>query len=598
MAEINVFDKTDLTNHNPAVTDNKVNNWISQINVGGTIHDIATHHKIKFVDGNGGAETEWNGLTDIEIVIPTIKDIVQTPIEFAGTVDATGEVTYNSEHKDGPQTGYLVFITDDCTFEGNACEAGDMAIYDGSEWKVVTGENQVTITGTTNNKITDSNRTTVTIKGTETDVLEVEGKALSLKLDYSDIVSHIDLDKTSGGQENVQNGKVTVGSVNLKLTETPSDNIATGKTINLATALNDGKVTFTTATDKTFVTGITGGEIVTEGTMPTLNKNGEEKTFELGGGLTKSSINKHFVEKVSFNKLEKEEDGAVKLHGDLIPGTGTEFVTSINGSDSFTVSYIKPTEGLNAEFIKYVDGNYVTSVSTGSFKIGDGSYTKVAVGFDTETESGDVVSSLEVNTTKNTSVLNSAYVEEGTHVLCFGSVNVIDTVTATPKYKSLTTKTVSYTPTTVGISSFTSGGFTTDSTNVFTLNKTAETTYTQDKLWYKLTQEKAGYDVSGAYAIVPEGTFGVSLSEGSFPTMSPINCERNGSLAATVDTSLNSTPETLYTFNSNYVTFNKYSLGVVNEGGDVTVGASGTVNVNGATVDLTTYKKDVNVKVK
>ena len=569
-----------------------VNNWISQINTGNTVYDIATHHGITFKDGSNGEGVTWNGITDLEIVIPTIADLIQDPIKFVGTVDSTNVNDYTSGSK-----GDLVFITGSCTFAGEACEAGDMAIYDGSNWKVVSGENQVKITGNTNSQITDNNRTTVTIKGAETDVLEVEGKALSLKLDYSDIVDHIDLNKTDGGTENVQNGKVTVGAVNLKLTGTPSSNIATTKTINLATALSDGTVTFTTAKDDTFVTGITGGEI-SGGVMPTLNKNGEDKTFSLGGNLTKTSTNKHFVDSVSFDKLEKEEDGAVKLHGDLKAGSGTEFVTGVNGSDSFTVSYIKPTDGVNAKYIKYVDGSYVTSVTEGTFKIGEGT-TKVAVGFGAESNtSGDVVSSVEVDTTKNTSVLNSAYVEEGTHVLCFGSANVIDTVTATPKYKSLTTETVTYTPTTVGIASFTSGGFTTDSSNVFTLNKTAETTYTQDTVWYKLTQEKGGYDVTGAHAIVPKGTYGVSLTEGSFPTITPIVPERNGSLAATVNTSLTSNPETLYTLNSNNVTFNEYSLGTVNDGGDVTVGASGTVNVNGATVNLTAYKKDVNIKVK
>jgi hypothetical protein len=52
----------------------EVTNWISQINAGGTVYDIATHHSITFKDGNGGAETVWNGLTDLEVVIPSIAD--------------------------------------------------------------------------------------------------------------------------------------------------------------------------------------------------------------------------------------------------------------------------------------------------------------------------------------------------------------------------------------------------------------------------------------------------------------------------------------------------------------------------------------------
>ena len=120
-----------------------VTNWISQINAGGTTYDIATHHSIKFVEG--GEETTWNGLTDLTVVIPTIQDIVQTPIEFAGTVGADGVVVWNATHTDGPKTGYLVFVTADCTFGDLACEAGDMAIYDGAKWNIVSGENQVKI---------------------------------------------------------------------------------------------------------------------------------------------------------------------------------------------------------------------------------------------------------------------------------------------------------------------------------------------------------------------------------------------------------------------------------------------------------------------
>jgi hypothetical protein len=89
-------------------------NWISQINAGGKVYDIATHHSITFKDGkNDQTGIEWNGLSDLEIIIPSITDIVQTPIEFAGTVGENGAITWNDAHKDGPQTGYLVFFTAD-----------------------------------------------------------------------------------------------------------------------------------------------------------------------------------------------------------------------------------------------------------------------------------------------------------------------------------------------------------------------------------------------------------------------------------------------------------------------------------------------------
>ena len=111
----NISDKTNLTNHTGVVNEAGVAgaNWISQINAGGTVYDIATHHGITFREGNGGATTTWNGLSDIEVIIPSITDIVQSPIEFAGTV-AGGKVEWNATHTDGPKTGYLVFVTENC----------------------------------------------------------------------------------------------------------------------------------------------------------------------------------------------------------------------------------------------------------------------------------------------------------------------------------------------------------------------------------------------------------------------------------------------------------------------------------------------------
>jgi hypothetical protein len=151
MAETkNVVDKTNLETHTGAsVDETKVasKNWISQIKASdGVTYDIATHHSIKFVDGNGGDVTEWSGLTDLEVVIPSIQDIVQTPIEFAGTVDKSGNITWVNGHSK-EEAGSLVFITEDCTFAEKVCEAGDMAIYDGTTWRVISGENQVSIVG-------------------------------------------------------------------------------------------------------------------------------------------------------------------------------------------------------------------------------------------------------------------------------------------------------------------------------------------------------------------------------------------------------------------------------------------------------------------
>ena len=156
MANTNISDNTNLGGHVNLNEDNTLN-WISQINAGGKVYDIATHHGITFKDGSGDKTgVRWNGLTDLEIIIPNISDLIQNPIDFVGTVGADGTINRNDGKTDA-SIGDLIFITADVEFEGNACEAGDMAIYDGTNWNIVSGENQVTITGTNNTKISDDN---------------------------------------------------------------------------------------------------------------------------------------------------------------------------------------------------------------------------------------------------------------------------------------------------------------------------------------------------------------------------------------------------------------------------------------------------------
>lgn len=593
--------KNEVLNHD---TTNPVANYITQVKIGTTVYDIATHHGIKFRDGNNDTNgVTWNGLSDLEIVIPNVADIVQTPVEFIGTVETNETVKSGDTVISTFEKGNLVFITRNCTFGGETCEAGDMAIYDGSNWKVISGENQVNITGKNNAQINADDRTVVTIKGDSTDVLEVEGKALSLNLDYSDIVSHVNVGTTGGTTETVKNGKVTVSPVDLKLKSTTSTGVVTSKSIKTASALKSGAVKFTTATDSTFVTGVTGGTL-SGGKMPELLTNNDAKNLALGGSFTVSSSLTDFVTSVGISeKLDKEEVGAFKLHDTLTPTTGTQFVTGINNGDSFTVSYIKPEGGLDAKFIKYVSGSYVTSVNEGAFKLGtedaNGKNVVVGLGTTTSTESGDVVANVEINDSDTTDVFNGASVNEN-HILEFSTTPVVKSVGSTITYKNLSTQTVAYTPTTVSTASFTEGKFETDSTNTFTLNKSAETTYTLDSNWYKFNLGKGGYGVSGVHAIVPKETFGVSLSESSFPTISTIEVERKGSLAATVGTELDyNDAETLYTLTSNDV-IKTYTLGYAAEGetGDVSVGAADTYNVNGANVNLEGYIKGVTLSAK
>ena len=56
--------------------DKPVEQYIQQIKAGDTTYDIATHHSITFVDGQGGERTAWNGITDLAVVIPKLSDLV------------------------------------------------------------------------------------------------------------------------------------------------------------------------------------------------------------------------------------------------------------------------------------------------------------------------------------------------------------------------------------------------------------------------------------------------------------------------------------------------------------------------------------------
>ena len=159
-------------------------NFIKQVNVGGTVYDIAPYRKITFTEG-GKPKVEYTGESDITVAIPTVSDLLQNPLQFIGTIGADGTLTFVSGAGAPYKPGYLAYFSANCaSFNTNisgeakqACEAGDMAICVGvnengtPQWKVVTGENQVSITNPDQ---------TVYLTSTGVSVLDVEGKKLKL----------------------------------------------------------------------------------------------------------------------------------------------------------------------------------------------------------------------------------------------------------------------------------------------------------------------------------------------------------------------------------------------------------------------------------
>ena len=580
-------------------------NWISQINAGNVTYDIATHHSITFKDGKGDTTgVEWNGLSDLEIVIPSITDIVQSPIEFAGTV-AGGKVEWNDTHTDGPKTGYLVFVTEDCEFEGYACEAGDMAIYDGAKWNIVSGENQVKIVGATDSTIADSNRTVVKV-GAAKDVLVVEGKALSLTLDYTDLNdNHL---KTSKGEvTSVVFDTMTVGSVGIKLNKADDvvNTIGVEKSFAKATALKDGKVTLTDATG--LVNGIEWGAF-DAGTETKGEGNSEQNLVVTGGDVYLTSTKQttgDFVDSVKISAVEftdatKGEAGSIHMVTDIVEGKGQSFVNGIHvtGTDEtadLTIKGYMTTEKAGIKFVEKLEGDLtpVTSITAGNFELVEG--TALATGFTTELTAGDVVSRVTVNYNNNTSVLDSATVEN--HVLSFGSTNVTSNVSYDCGYKSLNKTGFKYTAPVATNTSFVTSGFTNVEDVKYTFGKAQETTYTTTTDDWKLktpeltvTYGSYGFDDDGMKANVPTNTFIASVTPGQLPSLAPSTL-KTVNVTGTVSTELATENET---FNALIATTlntpGAYTLATVAaDAGDIVVGKEGALAANKATVDLSTY---------
>lgn len=612
MAEIknNVVDNTDLTNHQGDYAGTNSEYWISQINAGGKVYDIATHHNITFRDGNGGTTTVWNGLTDIEVVIPTIKDIVQSPIEFAGTVNKDGNISWNTGFGTTPKQGNLVFIIEDCTFNTIACEAGDMAIYDGTKWNVVSGENQVEIVTTSGT--TSGNKTTITL-GAAKDVLTIEGKTLSLALDYKDLNdNHLNVEK--GEVIDVDFVEATVGSTYIKLEQETGTNItiANDTIIKEATELKDGTVTFneTSLVNKVELPTLNAGK------FPVYSKNSEKSLSVSGGSLTANNTGTDFVTNVTFGDVtfdtaDSGDTNKITAVTSITNSEGGEFLNGIHitgedeTADLTITGKITPTNGMSTVFVEGLKDNstsVVTSLTEGSFKLIEGS--DIATGFGAESESsGDVISSITV-TTNNASVLNEAKVEN--HVLSFGTTNVANGVNVEKKYKTLQKTGFEYKSATANTSEFVTSGFESTDDVKLTFGKAKETTYSfETTSWKLVTPEleinKGSYTINNTNmkATLPGSLFYSDISDaGTLPSFSNAGSVEKCTLTGIVDTELTITNKTIAEVkeeNRSITIPGAYSLVDGSQGDGVEVGKAGSLDNIEATVDLQSYVTNVTI---
>lgn len=374
-----------LTEVSNGHVNNVVNDYIQQINADGKTYDIATHHSITFFDGQGDKNPiKWNGITDLQVVIPKISDLVKNPIRLVGTVNGNGEIIYaDGISEEDHVTGDLVYMAADCTFNGQPCEAGDMAVYTGNTWVIVSGENQVTINGS----IGEDGNSTFSISSEAQKVLTVEGKTLSLNLDYGDIYDKFSVEKNAK-QDLTTTGTVTVNGVYVGLSKADDKTLDISKEVsfNNATAVSSDAVSIN---EKVLTSSDFSWDA---GALPTLKKDGVSVNIDDKRTISKTdSSDGMFVTNIDASVVKSAVlttgDGGesyIKSAGTTTSGTQV-FVSGVHkrkegeeGTADFTVM----TYDVDASANKFVSGfsdasetsgGLLASVAVGKVSLGEGS---------------------------------------------------------------------------------------------------------------------------------------------------------------------------------------------------------------------------------
>lgn len=608
--------------------DTVVNNWISQINIGNTLYDIATHHPITFKEGD--TTVVWNGLTELEITIPTLDQLITSPIVFAGTVDSTGTITWVGGYGSTPQKGYLVYITADCTFATQACEAGDMAVYDGSAWRVISGENQVTIkAGTT----PDANATSVEIGATAKTVLDVEGKELALHLPATLVKSNLGVAKNDASTINLNNGaiaSVPAEYVSLSYTAASEDTaIGTNKTIALPTALTDGTVTFSGDTSLVKPGDIAGAwnagsngahesaavEFSISGTVDLTAGSGND--FVTGWTPSTDTFIKEAIKSASLKTVaaaEKNQDEQIAINPYLasnptFTNDSTLFATGISTVAADEDFIIPGAVSVSAESTKAALNGVIIDVTFPT--LGDASSaTDVTYVAASDSTDGIIATIADPTVTINGgNVIASASVSNNVLIITPG------TVTASASQGAVTYKKAQYVKTVVTTAgSVDYGSIKTAAGQGYKLTKQAvNATLTDAPLYYMGIQTAAADSTGSAYTgltpttgaytaalastakgNIAAGTVITSVTDAVVPTLSTISA--TGSITGSVSTALSTTNTTVAELSVSSINIGTYSLGVstTETTGAVEVAQAGNAQVTGAiTVAANTYITDV-----
>ena len=490
-------------------------NYIQQINADSTIFDVAVKNGIKFFAGNSDdTGAIWDGTQAIEITIPTLTDLVQDPIRFAGTVGSDGTPKNAGGNTFTPAKGDLVYITADCTFQGEACEAGDMAVYDGTNWRIIQGENQVEIAAPVS-----EGAAPVRLTGTLQDVLTVEGSTLKLAIDYADVLAKTKVTKNALATLDLENATVEVLSMRVALSKEADGglDISKAESIDLPTALADGAVTIS---EKVLVPNDFTWDA---GALPEISMNASAINLSLSHSLSIGKVNAtdgatgDYVTSVVAIKSVSLADGSASDNSltyvsGLVAASGKSFVSGVHAWTSadgenpadFEVPGAVSAASANNTFVsglsaEAASGDVVSSITVGAVTVGTGSalltgttsgsneFVKSVTfgsavedtaaswffsGLGSEAASGDVVTSVSVGATSliadaNSSFKSNAIVSASVsdHVLSFNTGAFMTPVALSKVADDIKFKT--FTKTGVKLSGFdsTSDSFTTGGIN-------------------------------------------------------------------------------------------------------------------------------------
>lgn len=353
-------------------------NYIQQINAGNETYDIAVKSGITFYNGSEDTSNgfTWDGTQPLNVVIPTLADIVASPVVLKGVINSSSDVPSS------PLSGDLYYIGTTGVYFGVACEAGDMAIYykapgeQNGKWNVISGENQIQLAGTTD----ASSNYSVVLSETAAKVITVEGKDLSLSVNYADILGKITADGNAEKTIQLKDGKTVISGKYLTLSSVAGKDtdITTSVSIDLPTALKSGDVTIP---NKVLVSD---NFTFTSGSFPTIKKNDAAITVNASHNMT----------------IAASGDGSFVTGVTAIKG-----VSLVEASNEVTsdIAYVAALSDVSGK--SFVSGIHVHGDADGSkdpdFTVpgvvtADASVNTFAKGWGAESDSGDVVSSITV----------------------------------------------------------------------------------------------------------------------------------------------------------------------------------------------------------